>query len=353
MATPKVFISSTCYDLAQIRDTLCEFIKSYYYEPVLSEKGDIFFHPDLHTHESCINELDNCQLFVLIIGGRFGGNYKLNPEKSVTNAEYEAARLKKIPVFTFIKREVYEDHRLFQKNKHDKELVNKINFPSIENQKHAIKIFEFIDKVRLSDNNNSYFPFEFVSQIKENLGRQWSGLMYEFLNKRLKQNDQQLVNQTLDNLTLINRKTEELVESIYRQIKPKEAEAEILIADKIMAGSRFYSRIFRMYEIKKFSTSIENVSKIDPKKLSWYEYLTQTKEFEVVKNSDQFDATGKYANVDLWLKIIAKPYYWQAVNKNGIYEPEIADVIELYEQLKELNKEERKKALEITTANIV
>jgi hypothetical protein len=114
-----------------------------------------------------------------------------------------------------------------------------------------------------------------------------------------------------------------------------------------------YSRIFRMYEIKKFSTSIENVSKIDPKKLSWYEYLTQTKEFEVVKNSDQFDATGKYANVDLWLKIIAKPYYWQAVNKNGIYEPEIADVIELYEQLKELNKEERKKALEITTANIV
>jgi len=32
MATPRVFISSTCYDLGHIRDSLAEFIKSNYYE---------------------------------------------------------------------------------------------------------------------------------------------------------------------------------------------------------------------------------------------------------------------------------------------------------------------------------
>ena len=247
MATPKVFVSSTCYDLLQIRDTLNEFILSYYYEPILSEKGDVFFHPDLHTHESCISELENCQLFILIIGGRFGGTYKLDSTKSVTNAEYEAARINKIPVFTFVKRDVYEDHRVYQKNKHDSDLIKKINFPSIEKQEYAIKIFEFIDKVRLSDVNNSFCPFEFVGQIKDHLGKQWAGLMFDFLNKRIKANDQQIVNQTLDNLTLINKKTEELVESIYRHIKPKEAAEEIQIVDKVVNGAKFYSRVLRLF----------------------------------------------------------------------------------------------------------
>ncbi|TEB41597.1 DUF4062 domain-containing protein, partial [Flavobacterium circumlabens] len=116
MANPRIFISSTCYDLSQIRDNLSEFITSCNYETVLSERGDIFYHPDLHTHECCVNEIENCNMFILVIGGRFGGNYISDPKKSITNAEYEAARVKNLPVFTFIKREVYEDHRLYQKN---------------------------------------------------------------------------------------------------------------------------------------------------------------------------------------------------------------------------------------------
>lgn len=354
MATPKVFISSTCYDLLQIRDTLFEYIKSYYYEPVLSEKGDVFFHPDLHTHESCLNELENCQLFILIIGGRFGGSYKFDTSKSVTNAEYEAAKLKKIPVFTFIKREVYEDHRVYQKNKHDAGLVKKITFPSIEKQEYAIKIFEFIDKVRLSDVNNSYCPFEYVNQIKDHLGKQWAGLMYDFLSNRLKNNDQQIVNQTLDNLTLINRKTEELVESIYKQLKPNEAVAEIEIADKIMSGSKFYSRIFRLYDIKKFRSPIEYVSKIDPSKFTWYEYLKETNDFITVKNSELgLNLSEQYKTVSLWLKLKTEPRYWPALQTDKAYPPEIMDVYQLYEQLKKLSQSERKKALEITIANIV
>ncbi|WP_018343899.1 DUF4062 domain-containing protein [Cytophaga aurantiaca] len=352
MAIPKVFVSSTCYDLIQIRDSLFEFIKSYYYEPILSEKGDVFFHPDLHTHESCLNELENCQLFILIIGGRFGGSYKFDTSKSITNAEYEAAKIKKIPIFTFIQREVYEDHRVYQKNKHNKALIKKINFPSIEKQEYAVKIFEFIDKVRLSDFNNSYYAFEFVNQIKDHLGKQWAGLMYDFLSNRSKSNDQQIVNQTLDNLTLINRKTEELVENIYKQLKPQEAVAEIEIADKVMGGAKFYSRVFRLYEIKKFKSSIEVVSKIDPKKFTWYDYLRETKEFEIVQNSkDGLDMSTDYPNVISWLKITDEARYWDAQIKNGQYESEIKDVVNLYEILKTLNVSERKKALQITTSN--
>jgi hypothetical protein len=73
MAVPRVFISSTCYDLDAIRDSLRSFIESVGFDPCLSDRGDVFYHPDLHTHDSCINEIGNCHLFVLLIGGRFGG----------------------------------------------------------------------------------------------------------------------------------------------------------------------------------------------------------------------------------------------------------------------------------------
>ncbi len=154
MAFPRVFVSSTCYDLGEIRDGLVSFITSYSYEPVLSERGDIFYHPDFHTHESCIQEIDNCQLFILIIGGRFGGHYIIDRKKSMVNAEYEAARHCAIPVFSFIKREVLEDLRLYEKNKANKDIVGKIVFPSIEQQEYAHDIFELINEVRNSPVNN-------------------------------------------------------------------------------------------------------------------------------------------------------------------------------------------------------
>ena len=43
MAVPRVFISSTCYDLQEIRFQLRRFIQDIGYEPVMSEFGDIFY----------------------------------------------------------------------------------------------------------------------------------------------------------------------------------------------------------------------------------------------------------------------------------------------------------------------
>jgi len=91
MAIPRVFVASTCYDLKYIRENLKYFIKTLGYDPILSEEGSIFFDPSKHTHDSCLSEVSNCQLFVLIIGGRFGGKYKDSP-KSITNMEYEEAK---------------------------------------------------------------------------------------------------------------------------------------------------------------------------------------------------------------------------------------------------------------------
>ena len=73
MSVLKVFISSTCYDLDNVRDGLRDFIYNIGYEPVMSDYGDVLYDPRIHTHTSCIEEVKNCDMLVLLIGGRFGG----------------------------------------------------------------------------------------------------------------------------------------------------------------------------------------------------------------------------------------------------------------------------------------
>lgn len=179
MAVPKVFISSTCYDLRYIRENLKYFISNMGYESILSEDGDVFYNPDEHTHDACLNEVKNCQIFVLIIGGRYGGKYSKG-EKSITNKEYEEAISLKIPIFTLVERSVLSEHFVYQKNKKNPD-AGKIVYPSVDD----VKIFEFIDQVRKNDYNNAIYPFTDFRDIERYLKKQWAGMMYNFLTNHI------------------------------------------------------------------------------------------------------------------------------------------------------------------------
>ena len=58
MAKPRVFISSTFYDLRHIRNDLDEFVSGLGFESVLSEKGDIAYEHDRPLDESCYREVN-------------------------------------------------------------------------------------------------------------------------------------------------------------------------------------------------------------------------------------------------------------------------------------------------------
>jgi len=352
MANPRVFISSTCYDLSQIRDNLSEFIMSCNYETILSERGDVFYHPDLHTHECCINEIENCNMFILIIGGRFGGNYVSDPKKSITNAEYEAACIKNLPVFTFIKREVYEDHRLYQKNKDNQEIIDKIIFPSIENQKHAKKIFEFINTVRLSSVNNGFFPFEFAREIELNLKKQWAGMMFNFLNERLKNNETKIVLNTLDNLTLLNKKSEELLENILRKVNPKEGKNQIDEIDNSIKASKFYTLLFKTFKVNTEKLDLNGIADINPKGQIWYEYISKIDGF---RTSNEIDSELHFVDYDIddveMLLIYDDSVFWNAKNKSGHKEKIMKTLENLYQNIIDSNKIERINALNLAINN--
>lgn len=251
MAVPRVFVSSTCYDLAEERDGLADFCRDFGFDTTLSERGDVFYHPDLHTHLSCIRETGNCQLFILIIGGRFGGKYKFDPTKSITNAEYAAAAANNTPTFAFVKQEVLNDHNLWQRNKH-LSFANEIIYPSIDKQEHAEDIFNFIDAVRLAGVNNGMFGFRVGRDIHDMLRKQWAGLMFEFLQNRAVSKQLALTNDALGNLAVVSGKIEELVKNIYRTVDKAGSTEAIETIDSESLGEEFLILMAQLVSDQKF-----------------------------------------------------------------------------------------------------
>ncbi|NVJ45533.1 MAG: DUF4062 domain-containing protein [Cytophagia bacterium] len=220
MAGLRVFVSSTCYDLSVIRSQLRIFIQNLGHEPLMSDYSDLLYDPRLHTHTSCVDEVANADVVVLIVGSRFGG--KTVPEAlakldfevlekeskssgaltkkenlSVTQLEILKAVESGIPVFTFVDSSVWHDHSLYEKNK-EKPIINDISFPSIEKPETASFIFEFINFLRHRARGNSVFTFSKLQDIEDALRRQWSSLFQKLIQE---QRTRAFEAKRLDNLT--------------------------------------------------------------------------------------------------------------------------------------------------------
>ncbi len=249
----------------------------------MSDKGDIFYHPDLHTHESCLSEVSNCQLFILIIGGRFGGKYKVDPTKSITNAEYNAARETGIPVFTFVKEGVIADHHVYQKNK-GKKFASEIDYPSIEHQEYAENIFTFIDTVRGADVNNGFFGFKYARDLHECLRKQWAGMFFEFLSHRSVSNQLKSTNESIANLSVASKKIEALIKNVYRQVDEVGANSFIDIIDAESEASMFFITVGKRINNENFVPMLSENTLGEVPPTNWWEFLIKLDGFEYKKN---------------------------------------------------------------------
>lgn len=154
MAKPRIFISSTCYDLSAIRNQLCHHLNNLGMEAVASDDKQFGVTPGAHSHHACLDEVDRADYLVLIIGGRLGGMF-IGSEKSITNEEYKRAARKRIPILAFVRKDVQNLLGVYKKNP-------KGDFSGVVDD---VRIFDFIELVSTASESNWIWPFENGTEI--------------------------------------------------------------------------------------------------------------------------------------------------------------------------------------------
>lgn len=233
MAIPRVFISSTCYDLRYIRENLKFFIRNMGFEPVLSEEGNVFYDPKLHVQDACLAEVPICQIFVLIIGGRFGSKYKKSP-KSITNREYIEAVKSGVPIFALVEQPVHSQFIVYRQNKENTNIDStKINYPDVD----SIKIFDFMEEVQNNSINNALVPFSDYHYLEFYLKQQWAGMMYNFLSQ---EGESKRVANTLATLTEMSDRIEFLSKQILASVGTDIDTLNVKIFEKMLEHSSIH-----------------------------------------------------------------------------------------------------------------
>ncbi|BFL38897.1 DUF4062 domain-containing protein [Agathobaculum sp. NSJ-28] len=172
MSAPKVFVSSTCYDLKQVRQDIESFILSYGYTPILSERHGVTYNVTSTLENDCYNELSQCEIIVGVVGGRYGAESSDQSGNSITMNEMKHAITLNKQIYIFIERNVYTEYATYCSNK------NLDGFsPAFVDD---VRIFEFIEQIK-SSRNIIINDFLTASNIVECLRIQWAGLFQTFL----------------------------------------------------------------------------------------------------------------------------------------------------------------------------
>jgi hypothetical protein len=172
MSKTRIFVSSTCFDLSQVREDIRNCIVNLGHEALLSEYPSFPVYPDLSTIENCKkNVRENTDLFFLIVGGRRGSLDTVSG-RSITNLEYETAKQHGIDSFVFVSESVLTMLPVWEKNP-TADFTPTVDYP---------EVFLFIKN--LQTDNRWTFPFERASEITEIIRNQLSIFLRELINRK-------------------------------------------------------------------------------------------------------------------------------------------------------------------------
>jgi hypothetical protein len=173
---PTAMVSSTFFDLRQVRADLVDFIASDAgFQPLLSELDSFPIDTDVDTIENCRRRVEqDADLLVLVIGGRYG-SIADKSARSVTNLEYLAAKAKGIPIFSFVKKDVLAALPIWERNP-DADFSTVVDTP---------KLFEFLREVRSIDKIWTR-EFDTAQEIVSSLRAQFAHLALEGIRWKLK-----------------------------------------------------------------------------------------------------------------------------------------------------------------------
>jgi hypothetical protein len=262
------------------------FIDSLGFEAVLSEKGTIAYSPDVPLDESCYREVRNSDVFVLVIGGRYGSERSgtdraaakafFDRYDSVTKLEYKAAVERDIPVYVFIERAVYAEYQTFILNKTNQ----KIAYAHVD----SINVFHLIDEILAQPRNNPVHEFDRYEDIEGWLREQWAGLFKELLQKATERKQIEDLKTQVEDLTAISNALKNYLQEVVQKLLPQQATNLIRVEESKLAQARLEIAIRR----NPFTTWLNTSYKIDPKNA-----------LDKIKQASSFESLAETLSVSL------------------------------------------------------
>lgn len=278
---PRVFVSSTYYDLKHVRERIEKFIDNYGFEPILFESDKVTYQHGREIDHSAYFEVGLCHIMVLIVGGRYGSpstQNKLDEERkkyeddyiSITRKEFETANQKNIPVLIFIDKNVYGEFQTYKENQDYFDESYLIKNKAQKGFKFAhvdhVNVFRFIDIIR----SKPIKTFEKVEEIESYIKSQLSGMFYLYLESLKKKFEDNKTLDTVVELNNISLRMNEMLNSVGKEILSKDKkEYEKVIENQLSILIEFFG--------EQFSSSIQFENAFDDEILNKLDldYLSQ------------------------------------------------------------------------------
>lgn len=227
MAKPRIFISSTFYDLRHVREDIERFIRELGYEPVRHEKGNIAYGKYERLESYAYQEVDLCDIIVVIIGGRFGTESQTEAGYSITQNELRRALERNVQVFIFIDNGVLSEFSTYKLNKTNKD----VRYQFVDDT----RIYDFIEKLYTLPANNPIAAFQTSKDIVEYLRMQWAGLFQRFLHEQNRISELKV----LDEVKSVAGTLQQLVEFLTKERASKDQAIQSILISSHPAFRRF------------------------------------------------------------------------------------------------------------------
>ncbi|MFA9193541.1 DUF4062 domain-containing protein [Flavobacterium sp. FBOR7N2.3] len=302
MAKPRIFISSTFYDLKYIRTEIDQFLESLGYQPIRNEEGDIPYGKDDALEEYCYKEIQNIDILISIIGGRFGTESK-SKDLSISNLELKIALQENKQVYIFIEKNVLAEFETFLLNKEQP-----IKYKHVDD----VRIYQFIEEIKSLPNNNNIKGFETNSDIIFYLKEQFAGLFQRFLQNQSRIKEISLINK----LDSTSKTLNQLVNFLSQENKENTEEVNriLMINHPLVEEIKEYLRIDYLFYIQEL-LDVENLLKarsfngINSDAKYWnFEHIRRNKKQKLSISREIFDDDMKlkfYKKTD-WKKSFVK-----------------------------------------------
>lgn len=234
MARPRVFVSSTFYDLKQIRADLERFIGDLGYDPVLHERGSVPYGSKEKLEEYCYREIRQVELLVSIVGSRFGSPSDHKPY-SISQQELKTAYDLGIQVFIFVEAAVLGEYQTYLKNKDLTEPA--FRYAHVDD----VRVYRFLEEVHALPNNNPITPFGSVQDIIVFLREQWAGMFQRFLQNEERQKEVQILKDLQANMQTLNQ--------LVTYLTKEKQSSDQAIRDILTANHPAFAQLRKLLEV--------------------------------------------------------------------------------------------------------